>query len=360
MKRIAVFVLIVAMTVAAPAARESGELSVMTRNQYLGADLTPILSATTPAGFVMAVQTALSQIAATNFPERAQAFADEIAERRPHLIGLQEAFSFTLNGVTGAPPFRDQLADLLDALAERGLPYYPAAQVRNLTVTIPLAGGSVLQATDRDIILARSDVATWPVAIPGCRMSMDGCNYQVIAVVPSPVGPINIERGFVAVDAAAEGQIVRFVNTHLEIPELPVVIQAAQAAELIARLRATPNPLDLPVIVVGDINSAPTDQPFSFNGQTIIPPYLQFRSAGYLDAWTLRPGSPPGATCCQANDLLNAESLLHKRVDVIFTNAATTAVHANVIGADPEDRTSSGLWPSDHAGVVARLLFGNQ
>jgi hypothetical protein len=29
-----------------------------------------------------------------------------------------------------------------------------------------------------------------------------------------------------------------------------------------------------------------------------------------------------------------------------------------LVGNDPDDRTPSGLWPSDHAGVVARLRFG--
>jgi hypothetical protein len=31
------------------------------------------------------------------------------------------------------------------------------------------------------------------------------------------------------------------------------------------------------------------------------------------------------------------------------------AVAAEVLGEEPEDRTAAGLWPSDHAGVVATL-----
>ena len=37
----------------------------------------------------------------------------------PHLIGLQEVFNFTLNGVNSAPPFVDALETLLAALKPR-------------------------------------------------------------------------------------------------------------------------------------------------------------------------------------------------------------------------------------------------
>jgi hypothetical protein len=79
--------------------------------------------------------------------------------------------------------------------------------------------------------------------------------------------------------------------------------------------------------------------------------------AGYADAWNLRPGKSPGLTCCQANDLLNQESQLFKRMDVIFASSAPAETHTNLLGVDQEDKSSSGLWPSDHAGIVARLRF---
>jgi endonuclease/exonuclease/phosphatase family metal-dependent hydrolase len=329
----------------------------MTRNQYLGASLNPVLTAPTPASFVAAVQTVLAQMAASNFPERAEALADEIVSARPHLVGLQEVFRLSLNGTTSAPPFRDQLDDLLAALSARGANYYVAAQVRNLNVTIPVPGLGNLQAADRDVILARGDVQTWPVSVPGCRVSLDGCNYRAFVPLPSPIGTINIERGFVAVDAQTPGGMARFVNTHLEIPELPVVVQAAQASELVATLSALPNHQHLPVLIVGDINSTPADQAVDVNGHSVVPPYRQFANAGYVDTWIVKPGSAPGLTCCQADDLLNPESVLFKRVDVIRSSEPPSDVRAHHVGVDPEGRTPSGLWPSDHAGVVARLLW---
>jgi endonuclease/exonuclease/phosphatase family metal-dependent hydrolase len=340
-----------------PRAAHREAITVMTRNVYLGGNLGPLLVAASPTEFVLAVQTILAQVAATNFPERAEALADEIVAKKPDLVGLQEVFRFTVNGATAAPPFRDLLDDLVAALAARGEEYYVAAQVRNLAVTIPVPGLGNIGAIDRDVVLARADVATQPVPLAGCRASLDGCNYQVFVSLASPLGPINIERGFVAVDAHKADGSIRFVNTHLEVPELPVVVQAAQASELIAVVGALPNPAALPVVIVGDINSAPTDRAVIVNGQKIVPPYRQLSRAGYFDVWKLRPGDAPGFTCCQASDLLNTESLLVKRVDVIFTNVAPGDARAGRVGASPDDLTPSGLWPSDHAGVVARLWF---
>lgn len=342
--------------VTTPARMRTGEVSVMTRNLFVGSDLTPVISATTPQQFFQALSDVLERIAASDFQQRSVQLAREIADKRPHLVGLQEVFQLTLNGATGAPPYRDMLNDLLDALAVQGAEYYVAGEVRNLNVTIPVPGLGIIGALDRDIVLARADVPAHPVAVPGCRVSADGCNYQVFAPLPTPGGIINSERGFVVVDAAVNGQFVRFVNTHLEVPELPRVIQAAQAAELIGRLNALAQQ-GLPVVVAGDINSAPTEGDVITPGGVMPSPYRQFVLAAYADTWDLRPGKPTGLTCCQADDLLNEESQLFKRVDVIFARMAPTETHANLVGVDEEDKTPSGRWPSDHAGMVARLTF---
>jgi endonuclease/exonuclease/phosphatase family metal-dependent hydrolase len=343
------------------------EITVMTRNLYLGADLAPVTAATTPEEFLSAAQTALVQIARNNFPERAQALAAEIVEKKPHLVGLQEVYNFTFNGFNGPPPFRDHLADLMTELSAQGADYRVAATVKNLDVLIPL-GGNAVGVTDRDVILARGDVATAvvPVALSGCRSSIDGCNYQIVATATTPLGDIASERGFVAVDATVGGMPVRFVNTHLEQPgseldptnPLASIFQAAQAFELVSILAGFPNPLDAKTVVVGDINSSPLDQIHTVGPYTIVPPYIQLVGAGYTDAWTLRPGDPAGFTCCQAEDLLNFDSILKDRRDVTFTSEPPVGrVKVNVVGNDETDKTPSGLWPSDHAGVVTRLQF---
>jgi endonuclease/exonuclease/phosphatase family metal-dependent hydrolase len=346
-----------------------GKITVMTRNLYLGADLAPILTATTETDFFVSAAAVLGQIAATNFPERAEALAAEIAEKQPHLVGLQEVVNLTLDGTHGLPPFRDYLADLLDALAAQGANYVVAAIVENLTLVLTIPGIGTVGVTDRDVILARSDVSfSVPLNESACpqRFSVSGCNYLAFVSGTAPVvGTVDLKRGFVIVDALVDGSPFRVANTHLEgrdpVPTNPLsqIFQDAQASELILALAAVPNPLGGPVFVVGDINSSPDDPVITIGPLTIVPPYRQFLAAGYTDAWTLRPGKPPGFTCCQLGDLSNRESVLSERIDIVFSDAIPVRVKANVVGNDESDKTTpSGLWPSDHAGVVARLEFG--
>jgi endonuclease/exonuclease/phosphatase family metal-dependent hydrolase len=181
----------------------------------------------------------------------------------------------------------------------------------------------------------------------------------VASAQTTPIGPINFERGVVAVDAVIGTFPVRFFNTHLEVrnvdPTNPLspVIQAMQAVELTAFLNL-PKDENSPVIVVGDLNSSPEHMPVDI----FLTPYMQLEFAGYFDVWTLRPGKPKGFTCCQAEDLLNPESILYERVDMIFcSELPINKVQANPVGNDEAYKTPSGLWPSDHAGVVARMEF---
>ena len=57
----------------------------------------------------------------------------------------------------------------------------------------------------------------------------------------------------------------------------------------------------------------------------------------------------------QRPDLANAESELTHRIDYVWVRGAevTSACRA---GHRQQDRTPNGLWPSDHAAVVARIL----
>lgn len=345
------------------------ELTVMTRNLYLGADLTPVMAAQNEEQFLAAVFDALGAIEYNSFPERAEALAAEIVEKKPHLIGLQEAFNFTIDGANPGPPFNDYLQELLNALAAQGADYRVAAEVRNLDLVLPF-GANFIGVLDRDVILAREDVPTEVVDRNGlCQVSEQGCNYQVVASLPNPFSTeteplpdIVLERGFLAVDAEVGNRYVRFVNTHLEVREVGPygLLQAAQAFELtqiLAALNSEPrNPEGAPIIVVGDFNSDPRDP--VLDGQIpIVPPYMQLTGAGYADTWTLRPGNPAGFTCCQEEDLLNPDSDLYERVDLIFSSETPAGVKVNTVGNDQPDKTPSGLWSSDHAGVVGRLEF---
>ena len=84
-----------ALLASAPALADSNKtIDVMTQNQYLGADLTPIIGAPNPPAFNAALIEALEDIAANDYPSRASKLAELIADRLPELVGLQEMFQF--------------------------------------------------------------------------------------------------------------------------------------------------------------------------------------------------------------------------------------------------------------------------
>jgi len=349
-------ILFLALMIQLPSSATAEEFRVMTRNLYLGAEIQSLAKAESVEEFIAGVEAALDQIEANDFPARAEALAAEIVEKRPHLVGLQEVYDFTVNGSNKPPRFSNYLTELMFQLEAQGAAYVVAATVTNLNITVPLPEG-VVSVTDRDVILARADVETTAVdlsLLPFCQSSEDGCNYNVVAEAETPVGKIAFERGYVAVDTDYE----RFFNTHLEVRDpdpgnpLSPLVQRYQASELIAAIDAVNliSPPPGPVIVVGDINSSPEDQDTIAGYES---PYMQF-TEGYFDAWNLRPGKPKGFTCCYGEDLSEKASL-YERIDMIFTSLEPYRVKANVVGNNKSDRTSSGLWPSDHAGVVGRL-----
>ena len=367
-------------------AGSKSDIHVMTQNQYLGADLTPIITAVTPQAVNAAMIQALIDVSNNNFPERVQALAESISDKQPHLVALQEVFTFNCVDPHGtglcalfAGAFNDHLALTMNAL---GGQYVVAAQVQNLTLAppaLPLPGVPLfldpalppvfVQVIDRDVILARADIATTPVTFDCFRPSMDGCNFNAVAPVDVAGIPVNIERGFVGVDVDINGVGYRFVNTHLEVKILggdlnSAILQPAQATELwLAMLDSDVFDPTRRLIVAGDFNSSPVDvSPLGVvtayqqlaNGVLIDGTPLPF---GFTDVWNLRPGNPSGSTCCELADLSNAQSLHDERIDLVFAFPAPGAVKANVLDAETSDKTASGLWPSDHASVSAELTY---
>jgi exonuclease III len=81
------------------------------------------------------------------------------------------------------------------------------------------------------------------------------------------------------------------------------------------------------------------------------------KNAGFVDAFRTARPNDPGFTCCQAENLLNVNSALSSRIDLIQFRGPFTIENVQVVGASPADRLHLGLWPSDHAGVVATLTL---
>ena len=335
---------------AQPTAPREGDriATVMARNVYHGVndEIFAVPGATSFSDLLNRVAAVYLGYFTRNFHERAAAIAAEIDAARPELIGLQEAVlvrtQFPADGpATPATTVAlDYVQILLDALVARGLRYQVVVQLTGLDAELPSALGIDVRHTDREVILARADLADLKLSNAQASTFLTNCR------LPGPLGtpPIVIRRGWVSVDAKIRARSFRFVSTHLDGDCLPdTSIQQAQAAELLANAAAT----DLPVVLVGDINS-----PGDGTGVT----YNSIIATGFSDVWTAR-GNGPGNTCCQASDLLNLISTLDRRIDFVLVIGAVDARAAEVVGDEPANKTASGLWPSDHAGVTAVLKF---
>ena len=160
----------------------------MTRNLYLGADLTPAIASTSIGGFIEANGEILRTVDASDFPVRAKGLAEEILEQEPDLVGLQEAALWRTappsllavkSGVPVAETVKyDFLAELLKQLNKKGKTYRAVAVNPEFDFEAPanydgLPGGGpgpgLLEnaeingrLTMRDVILARVGAGVRP------------------------------------------------------------------------------------------------------------------------------------------------------------------------------------------------------
>ena len=322
-------------------------LTLMTWNIYQGANQSSIFTATTPSEFVTAVGSAYNRIQATNFIERADSIAEKIQEIRPDLIGLQEVIllrtQIPSDGyATSATNISfDYLEILIDALTKRGLIYEPVVVQASTDIEVPgvtSTGLMDIRFTDRDVLLAQANT----------NFTLSNINgTQFVAKLPltTPFGTSNILRSWVSVDVSFDnGDKVRVVSTHLEA--LSPVIQELQADELIDWSGNT----HLPIIFIGDFNSNAVG--------TGTKTYTKLKDVDFIDAWSLK-GKGTSFTCCQADDLLNQNSSLTERIDLVMFRGNFEVKDIGIVGNSQNDRTISGLWPSDHAGVVANLKLNS-
>src|SRR3954468_24204000 len=186
--RLRVFVPLVAALAcafAAPAHAANTPLTVQTQNLYLGADLTPAVTATTAPQFIGAANQIWATVKASNPAARMQKIADEIATASPDIVALQEVSKWTAQNVGTSEPSFDFLALLQSALASRGLSYSVASTSNNANIgPIPLPAGApsppffALTFQDRDVILVKNR--------PGLTVSNpQNGNFATQLLVPS-------------------------------------------------------------------------------------------------------------------------------------------------------------------------------
>jgi hypothetical protein len=337
--------------------------TVMTRNLYLGADLGPVLAALATgnnAAIVGAATQTWAAVQATRPAERMAAMADEIVAADPAVVGLQEVTTWTTfaydpsTGVVSDPTVAYDFLDLLlDALADRGADYreVTGATAHNFaSPPIPILAGPTatfptraVQLADRDVIIARDDVRT---------SNARAGTFPTIISFPVGESVLPVARGWGSADVRVGKAWFRFVNSHLEAFGIPGFdaeqVRVAQAGELLAAQAALATQLgELPMVYVGDYNSRAPD----------APAYSLLLSGVGADAWPRTHPGDPGPTCCFDATLTDPTDPLTSRIDLVLHGTDVKAARARIVGSDLDDRTASGLWPSDHAGVVARLVF---
>jgi len=130
-----------------------GDVTVMTQNLYVGADVDAVITALAtpdPDDDIPALLDAIATLERTDFPARAAAIAREIGRAHPLVVGLQEVSTIGIDiPPLGVSVHLDFLQILRDALAAEGLDYAVGASQVNFTAA-PAPGISL---SDADVIL---------------------------------------------------------------------------------------------------------------------------------------------------------------------------------------------------------------
>lgn len=330
---------------AASQAQGGPPVTVMTRNIYLGSELGGLFAAGSPGELVAAASQVWANVLASDFPGRAEVLAAEVAEHRPLLIGLQEVSRFSAVNAAGASITIDFLDILLGALADAGLHYRAVAIAPAFEGTLPAIDPTLgfVQATllDRDVILVRTDVPPAQLTVLDEQVGL----FDAALELPVLGAPLRIDRGWGYVDVRMRNREFRFVNSHFEAFDPGEFIRVQQARELLAG----PLDTDLPVVLLGDFNSNAEANGLAYR--------ILIDEGGFEDAWSTANPGDPGLTCCHDADLRNEEVDLRSRIDLILVRDGVRVREMERVGIDPAMRTPSGLWPSDHAGVVGRVMI---
>src|SRR3954451_10424066 len=356
-------------------------LTVMTRNLYLGTDIHRIVLAAvtaqaeggTPEQVLVALAHAAHRcrqvVEQTSFAVRAGLVAGEIARTQPDLVGLQEVALWRSGPLdldrVGVPDAtvvdHDHLAILLDALAARGLDYRAVVVGERADVEAPAftgspaagtvgADGRDVRLTVRDVVLVRDSSALQVTAEAdvGYRHNLE------LPVLGTTMG---FCRGYQWVDVTTEAGEVRFVNSHLEAFGSDIAL--AQATELVGHAPAG----DRPTVMVADINSDPLDG--SVRPGDTVPNRATYDlitgAGGFTDQWLQWAPAAPGWTSGLSELVDEAtDGGFRQRIDMVFGRSPSggplEVVGGEVTGTRVADRDPvTGLWPSDHGGVVLTL-----
>ncbi|WP_411132312.1 endonuclease/exonuclease/phosphatase family protein [Streptomyces sp. 030-HV] len=248
--------------------------------------------------------------------ERQKAILAVLRELRPDVVGLQEVWS-TDDGGDLATWLAGELG-LHCAFAPSGAPERWQRRIADDTVGI---GNAVL--------------SRWPVT------------ERAALRLPAP-GEVDDGRLALYARLDAPGHPVPFFTAHLNSGGGASAVRRDQAAALVDFAAAHRHGTAFPPVVTGDFNARPES------------PEVRLLRAGRLhDAWDHADPAAPAATWDAANPYIPNPPVPGARIDYVHVGPAAAgglgAVRAvRLAGDHPVD----GVWPSDHAAVVADLDDG--
>src|SRR3954462_330729 len=323
---------------AAASAARHANLTVMTRNLYLGADVITLAAATSEADEAQKASQLYATVRQTNFPLRAQAIAKEIATYKPDVLSLQEVSRYYRgpDGVhdkirNATTPIFNWMTILQSELKKRGQHYRAVSQHTYDDVETALSEGYDARSIWGEAILVRTGRGA---RVHNIRPFKRTFSDQLTVTLQDQV--VNQTRGYAGIDATVAGKRFRLIDPHPEAYSGDIT--AKEFGEL---LRTDAKSKKRQTIIAGDFNSGPD---------------AEGKEAGYkelLDAGFMETGKP-NKTCCQDEKLDNPASKLYQWIDHPVARPRVKVLSSRVVGNVPSTRTG-GLWPSDHAGIVAKL-----
>jgi endonuclease/exonuclease/phosphatase family metal-dependent hydrolase len=256
------------------ASEQNSELTVMSRNLYLGSDVAVAMKLI--PNMSKAAQFMWDQVAATDFKKRAKVLANEITQNKPEVIGIQEAtrwyckqYFWSKNEV-----IYDFTQDLINALNDVGEQYEIAQLIQNGKISLARNPGYQIPAIPfitmvsdaksfqpvfgkdsaacgfeiADVLLIKKSISTKVLAIGNTEYE---ASYSIIPKL------MTVYRGYTWIDLNWNGTTTRIISTHLESiwDEGKIPNAAIQAKQLVNDLATT----KIPTIIIGDFNSDPRD-----------------------------------------------------------------------------------------------------
>jgi endonuclease/exonuclease/phosphatase family metal-dependent hydrolase len=325
------------------------KVTVLTRNVDEGTDLDFILAAAAGGTFddlLAAVTQTYQEVIASGIPERAAAIAREIKDARPDFVGLQEVSVWRTGPGFDPRPAQtvafDPLESILEELEKLGQHYEVVATVTDFDFELPSTLGIDVRRTDRDVLLVRQGSGVMV-------FNVHSGDFDTRLPFDSPLlGPIEVPAGWISADAKIRGEKCRVVTTHLD--NLSSEVRLGQAFEL----SQGPLNTELPVVLIGDFNSDAESSEPDQNGA-----YQFLLGAGLTDAWTAvtpPPGTQGFTWPLHDEDPFTPFSEPTQRIDLVLFRGLEHVSSVELVGDNKSsDLTPSGLWPSDHAGLLATL-----